>query len=99
MKLAEEKFDFFIQGGRKEVLLFAHQLKGNIHPFSLITLRKTWHLLFWSKIRMQKILKIAQKFNFLPIFVNWHHKGPLLAYLTAQSPQNVPIGPHDSVNH
>ena len=49
-----------VQGGRKEVkksnylvghksmvklLFFAHQLSGNLHPFSLITLPKHLHLL------------------------------------------------------
>ena len=49
-----------VQGGRKEVkksnhfvlcknkvkmLFLAHQLRGNIHPFSLITLTKPWHFL------------------------------------------------------
>ena len=44
-----------------KLLFFAHQLSGNIHPFTLITLTKPWCLLFWTKISMQKIFRNAQK--------------------------------------
>ena len=47
-----------------EFLFLAHQLRSNICPFCLIKLTKPWCLLFWSKIRMQKILRSAKS----PIF-------------------------------
>ena len=52
-------FSVKIQGGRKEfvwyknkvkLLFFAHQLKGNMSPFALITLTNPWCHLFESKI-------------------------------------------------
>ena len=46
---------------RVKFLFFAHQLRGNIHPFPLITTTNPWCYLFWSQLSMQKILRNAQK--------------------------------------
>ena len=54
-----------------EFFFLAHQLRGNIRPFCLITLTKPLCLLFWSKTSMQKILRFAKKFHFRPILANW----------------------------
>ena len=52
-------------------LFLAHQLRGNMCPFCLITLTKPLCLLFQSKISMQKILRNAKKPHFWPILLNW----------------------------
>ena len=59
---------------KDKLLYFAHQLRSNIHPFTLITLTKPWCLLFWSKISMQKILRNAHKCHFRPTLANWLHQ-------------------------
>ena len=54
-----------------EFLFLAHQLRGNMSPFCLITLIKPLCLLFQSKISMQKNLRNAEKHHFWPILMNW----------------------------
>ena len=56
-----------------EFLFLAHQLRGNMCPFCLITLTKPCCRLFWSKVSMQKIRRNAKKWHFRPILVNWLH--------------------------
>ena len=52
-------------------LFLAHQLRGNMCPFCLITQTKPLCLLFWSKISMQKNHRNAKKCHFRPILANW----------------------------
>ena len=54
-----------------EFLFLAHQLRGNMCPFCLITLIKPLCLLFCSKTSMQKIHRNAKKCHFRLILANW----------------------------
>ena len=64
-----------------EFLFLAHQLRGNMCPFCLITQTKPLCLLFWSKISMQKNHRNAKKCHFRPILANWlYQKGFLRAF-------------------
>ena len=104
----ESGTDIDLQGGRKEVkksnhlvwcknkvklLFLAHQLRGNIHPFYLITLKKTWHLLFWSKLCLPKILRNIQKYNIRPIVANCYYKRAKNLPINDLHNHVTPLGP------
>ena len=83
-----------------KLLFFAHHLRGNIHPFTLITLTKPWCLLFWSKISIEKILRNTQKCHFRPISVNWlQHKANFGLLWDSRAPLEIPMGSFDKVNN
>ena len=69
-KRSEKSFHQFWHINKVKLLFFWYLLRGHIHPFTLITLTKPWWLLFWSKIRMQKILGNAKKCHFMLILAN-----------------------------
>ena len=54
-----------------EFLFLAHQLRGNMCPFCLITQTKPLCLLFLTKISMQKNHRNAKMCHFRPILANW----------------------------
>ena len=77
-----------------EFLFLAHQLRGNMCPFSLITLTKPLCLLFRSKISMPKILRNTERPHFIELTLS---KGLLRAFLTSHRPKimTVPINCHN----